>query len=681
MSASFEKTTSNNFQIGSTHTVLEWLDALASGACDPETFLTIVIDLIKRAPDTSWEVLSLLDQNYRRGKIKPELFQRLKARLQSVALGGNGTEGSVAALPLVEPAVVPAPSVAGARAHSAQDAALAAEAPNSNTDRVAARRRDSAPSRKRFYMGDLLRGRYRLARVISQGSGASMFETSDEFFLDLPDPGRRVALKMLSPSITTDLSAYGNVRREFQRLQALSHPNVLRVHEFDRDGDSAFFTMELLSGASLRRIMRAREQTALAKAHAFSITRAVGDVLSFAIASGVSHGLISLRNIFITDDGDLRILDFGTAETLDGQNPNLLDDPYALACVAYTLLSGKHPYQNRPAVEARADGLQPVRPGGLSGRQWRALRAGLSLERSDRPSCVTEWLYRLDPRRAVDRLPTLSELERGDAPPQRVRLLPYVAAACIALFIALGAGIYLYPATAADLLRRTTEGAGTAISAVSTFVSEKSAALRSDVPTSPQTSDEIVPSAAAPLEPTSLPAPAHSMPKTAPLRPIPVAPVTAPTVPQVISAPPPTPPTDDAAGVPVAQTQVPNAPAHAEGGIARIEFVTDTTEVVSTEPSVHIVVRRKGNLHGDISFVWWTESGTAKPGTDFSPVTAHAAQFESGKDKVSLLVPIVTDAHRRTSKNFYVVIDEPGPGAALGSRTLSMVSIVPPEVD
>jgi hypothetical protein len=91
------------------------------------------------------------------------------------------------------------------------------------------------------------------------------------------------------------------------------------------------------------------------------------------------------------------------------------------------------------------------------------------------------------------------------------------------------------------------------------------------------------------------------------------------------------------------------------------------------------LVRRKGSLHGDANFTWWTESGTAKPGRDFTPVIPREEHIADGSSSISLDVPVSGTA-RTQPKSFYVVIDrtESG-GAALGARTLTMVTLQPPD--
>ena len=88
-----------------------------------------------------------------------------------------------------------------------------------------------------------------------------------------------------------------------------------------------------------------------------------------------------------------------------------------------------------------------------------------------------------------------------------------------------------------------------------------------------------------------------------------------------------------------------------------------------------IVVHRSRTLRDEVSFKWWTESGTAKPGQDFVPVKTRVEYIENGKSSADLVVPLVRDPARRSARNFYVVIDEASDNAALGPRTLTMVTI------
>jgi serine/threonine protein kinase len=286
--------------------------------------------------------------------------------------------------------------------------------------------------------GDLLRGRYRVSAVLGKGGMGTVFEVFDEYRRGLPLTTQRLALKVLRREATARPDVVLSLLREFHLAQSLAHPNIVRVYEFDRDGDLAFFTMELLHGVHLNELLSMNPGEPLSPGYALAIVRDVGAALMHAHSRGVAHGDVKPDNIFITEHGGVRMLDFGSAhavgggrdalpavrhrtpvatlrfascEVLEGRAPNELDDLYSLACVAYMLLSGKHPYESRTALAARKLRLRAARPPGISWRQWRALRAGLSRERDRRPPDLQAWLNRLDIMAAVPSLPPLSVLK------------------------------------------------------------------------------------------------------------------------------------------------------------------------------------------------------------------------------------------------------------------------------
>jgi len=97
--------------------------------------------------------------------------------------------------------------------------------------------------------------------------------------------------------------------------------------------------------------------------------------------------------------------------------------------------------------------------------------------------------------------------------------------------------------------------------------------------------------------------------------------------------------------------------------------------VAPGEEVAQVVVRRSRSLRGDVSFNWWTESGTAKPGRDFTAVKPEPETIREGRNATTLSIPIMVDPGRREPRSFYIVIDEPSDNATLGQRTLTMVTI------
>jgi hypothetical protein len=113
------------------------------------------------------------------------------------------------------------------------------------------------------------------------------------------------------------------------------------------------------------------------------------------------------------------------------------------------------------------------------------------------------------------------------------------------------------------------------------------------------------------------------------------------------------------------------------GSRARIEMAADELEVTPLNPVAAVIVRRRDSFRDNVSFTWWTESGTAKPGKDFVAVSPRTEYMLAGEHEAQLLVPVVTDPRRTDSRSFYVVIDQASDGARLGSRTITMVTLPP----
>src|SRR5216684_4074707 len=525
---------------------LVWLDALASGICTAEAFLSAMQDQFQEDREKSWEILSLLDQYYRRGKIKADLFHTLKSSLESSGLKGDADMAAsrrpqassavtapVAASPnQASPAASPAPAspnqasppASPAPASPNQATPHASQAPASITEasaaspnraspasakltppaspnrappasvkqvpptlynpapsaspsktpptlynqaptfpnKAAAASRPEAREVRELAIGDVLRGRYRIRGVLGHGGMGTVFDAIDEYRLDLPTSGQRIAIKVLHTAVTQREDLLAELQREFQHLQLLSHPNIVRVHEFDRDDDNAFFTMESLIGALLNHVLDSRNAVALPRPYALAIMRDVGAALAHAHSRGVAHGDINPQNIFITNNGELRVLDFGAShkllrevglsqrapvatpgyascQLLEGQHPDARDDLFAFACVAYVLLSGQHPFPRLTAIEARVQRLRPSRPPKLTGRQWQVLREGLRWERERRPADVQKWLDRFGLAAAAPHLPPLNALMNAPAPRKTGGVR---AAAAIAVLAVLAAGGY-----------------------------------------------------------------------------------------------------------------------------------------------------------------------------------------------------------------------------------------------
>ena len=224
-------------------------------------------------------------------------------------------------------------------------------------------------------MPRLLGGRYRLDRRLGRGGMATVYEASD---LALE---RRVAVKMIRDDLLGSADAAERFRREAKSAAAFAHPNVVTVYDFGlTGGDRAFLVMELLHGATLRGEIR--KETRLTALRTLAILRGVCAAIEAAHARDLVHRDLKPENIFLarSDSQEVaKVLDFGVAKlvrnltqdaTVDTDTGMLLGtlrymppeqlrgefakpawDLWALAVVAYEMLTGAHPFAGQSSVD------------------------------------------------------------------------------------------------------------------------------------------------------------------------------------------------------------------------------------------------------------------------------------------------------------------------------------------
>jgi serine/threonine protein kinase len=263
-----------------------------------------------------------------------------------------------------------------------------------------------------LYPGSVLRDRFVLVEELGRGGMGVVYKAFDRSRGDARE--RYVALKILNEEFKRHPLAVRALQREARKAQKLAHPNIATVYDFDRDGGNVYMVMELLSGRSLDQVLREDGQHGIPIVPALSIVKSLAAALSYAHQQGIVHSDFKPSNAFLTRDGKVKVLDFGIAraapnlvergekttfdagqlgaispayaslEMLTGEEPDVRDDVYALACVTYELLTGTHPYRRIDAEKAHDSGLEPQVIRKLSRTQWRGLRQGLALRRADR---------------------------------------------------------------------------------------------------------------------------------------------------------------------------------------------------------------------------------------------------------------------------------------------------------
>jgi formylglycine-generating enzyme required for sulfatase activity/predicted Ser/Thr protein kinase len=276
-------------------------------------------------------------------------------------------------------------------------------------------------------VGDIIQGRFSLVALIGEGGMSRVFKAIDLRRVEAGAADPYVAVKVLTEPINEYFGSIVALQREAHKLQSLSHPNIVRVIDCDRDDATVFMTMEYLPGESLQKKLRA-SRNGLEPAAAASVVAAIGEALEYAHRNRIVHGDLKPGNVIVSDKGTIKVIDFGMArflarpegtvsepasqstpkavtpryaspEMLAGRDPEPADDVYALACIAYETLTGKHPFGRQSDPRSRDPQAQPPRPPGMPAHQHAALIKALAYDRKNRTQSIAHFLDEFFARR------------------------------------------------------------------------------------------------------------------------------------------------------------------------------------------------------------------------------------------------------------------------------------------
>ena len=217
---------------------------------------------------------------------------------------------------------------------------------------------------------EVLSGRYELHRRLAAGGTADVFLARDQLL------NRPVAVKVLSATLSEDEEFVRRLRREAQVVASLNHQNIVGVFDQGEHEGAPFIVMEYVDGKSLADIVRA--DGALGADRAASIAIDVAAALDAAHRQGMVHMDVKPGNVLITDEGQVKLADFGIAKALIGNGETDLtsdngtvmgtatyispeqargekvgprSDVYSLAVVLYEMMTGSPPFTGESPAE------------------------------------------------------------------------------------------------------------------------------------------------------------------------------------------------------------------------------------------------------------------------------------------------------------------------------------------
>jgi serine/threonine protein kinase len=531
--------------------------------------------------------------------------------------------------------------------------------------------------------GSVLRSRYILEDTIGRGGTSIIFRARDLHRTSSQHVAANfVAIKLLRPEHCADPRALIRLKREFQQMQSLSHPGIVRVFDLDCDGQIWFISMELVAGQTVKTWI----ETPASHANALRIIGACGAALEHAHSLGILHGDVKPTNVMVTDDGTAKLIDFGSApgpgsllaarsdptlaatplyaspQILSGKSAEPRDDVYSLACLSYNILSGgRHPYDGRPSLEDGRAKSAPTYVREIPIGLFTVIERGLSVERERRAPSVRQFLDDLtDAARLhcadsssaatrtggnVNAVHHPAVVMRADDPASRSTPLPFFGKIRLrAPISAKGSATEI----ASAAFRANADGFGHgrgSYGRAQPFV--RQAALVSSIMAAAvffwlSTSRDVI---RAP----------ESAPQASAISPEPVA-------------------TARAKSEIIPETK---RLLHDSGVIS---FEASTVHASAVQSLVAISVKRLPAT-SRAAFVWRVERGTAQPGVDYEGVQPQVVRFIEGQTVRTLFIPLISNPEtlvQRRPRTFTVALERVKGGPALGRFARVTVSIDPP---
>ena len=233
---------------------------------------------------------------------------------------------------------------------------------------------EPALQRKELAIGSRL-GPYEILAHIGAGGMGDVYRARDTKL------GRSVAIKVLPPAFVGDPERLARFQREARMVASLNHPNIVTIHTFEEAGDVHFLTMELVGGQPLSRLI---PDGGLTVDQILDYSTAIAEALAAAHEKGIVHRDLKPANVMVSEDGRVKVLDFGLAkeiheansgdatlmspeytqigmimgtpaymspEQVEGRTIDHRSDIFSLGTMLYEMAAGQRPFQGNSAAE------------------------------------------------------------------------------------------------------------------------------------------------------------------------------------------------------------------------------------------------------------------------------------------------------------------------------------------
>ncbi|MBM7581901.1 serine/threonine-protein kinase [Caldicoprobacter guelmensis] len=230
-------------------------------------------------------------------------------------------------------------------------------------------------------LGRILGGRYELEEKIGSGGMAIVYKAKCHLLK------RHVAVKVLRPELVEDEEFVARFKRESQAAASLSHPNIVNIYDVGEENGVYYIVMEYIKGKTLKEYIR--EKGKLDWEEAVRIAIQICSALKHAHKNGIIHRDIKPQNILVSEDGTVKVTDFGIAravtsatvtmagtnvmgsvhyfspEQARGGHVDAKSDLYSLGIVLYEMVTGTVPFEGDTAVSVALKHIQEkVKPPG-----------------------------------------------------------------------------------------------------------------------------------------------------------------------------------------------------------------------------------------------------------------------------------------------------------------------------